>query len=164
MMTSTPSFSQVGENLEQWLIEEEDNWMYEKLNEPAFLSLKVILKSSSRVLRVLLDGRHDRVFLDSSMTLTETQRNAISLLPPLDKRKLRANLLIPLFQLQLAASIPANLGDKIGKITLQRFIYFDGLSKDRFFESLLGIIRGIETIQVSLDTLPAILNDGESLK
>jgi hypothetical protein len=108
------------------------------------LNLQITSKQPFRGIHAIVDGIHDRILFIAKLNLAEEQKKAFSLQPPLDKRRLGSSLLMLLYQLGIAASTSHNIEDKIEHITLQKFIYFDGLSKDRFFDSVFTMVMGIE--------------------
>jgi hypothetical protein len=157
--------NEVSKKLQEWLIEEEDYWGHNKINDPAVLfNLQITSKQPFRSIHAIVDGIHDRILFVAMLNLTEEQKKAFSLQPPLDKRRLGSSLLMLLYQLGIAASTSYNIEDKIEHITLQKFIYFDGLSKDRFFDSVFTMVMGIESVHSFFNTLPPVSNDSESLK
>jgi hypothetical protein len=163
-MSRQPTNDQVVFLIERWLVEESDNWKYDKIEDPSSYMNMRIQSANARNIHVQMDGIHNRLFFIAKMSPTEGQSKAYSLQPRLDKRRLSSNLLILLFQLGIAASISNSLENKIEDIVLQKLIYFDALTKDRFFDSLYSILRGIETIQSVFNTLADIPDDNQSLK
>jgi len=152
----------VSKKLQQWLLEEGDNWKFTIVTDQTlFLSLQ-LRSTNGRNIHVQLDDIHDRIFIVAKMSPTEAQKRAFLLLASVEKKRFGPNLLILLFQLGLAAA--KNPAEAIEDITLQEFLYFDGLTKDRFFNSLYSIWRGLETIQEFYDALPDVPSDNESLK
>lgn len=150
--------------LERWLVEESDNWKYSKMDDvTVYMNIRV-QSTNGRNLHVQMDGIHDRIFFVAKMSPSEEQNKAYSLQPRLDKRRLGSNLLILLFQLGIAASLSNNPENKIENIVLQKLLYFDGLTKDKFFDSLYSVLSGIETIQSVFNTLADIPDDSQSLK
>lgn len=43
---------------------------------------------------------------------------------------------------------------------MEKLIYFDGLTKDKFFDSLFTMLLGIDTLQQYFNRLSLISNDG----
>ncbi len=163
MKEPVPTVAQVAQKLKQWLIEEKGEWQFNKKADPTvFLNLELI--SGSRSVNAILESERDSVLLMTKLMLENEQIMAYSLQPQLEKRKFSANLLILLYQMGIAAGLPRDPGEKIETISLQRVIFFDGLSKDKFFDTLFTMIMGIEVIRESFRTLPPVSNDSESLK
>ena len=55
----------------------------------------------------------------------------------------------------LAYIVPSNPKDKMENVELQKVIYFDGLTKDKLFDSLSTVLRCIETISEVFNKLSA---------
>ena len=69
-------------------------------------------------------------------------------------------LLMALYQLGLLARHSNSSKDKIEKFIMEKLIYFDGLTKDKFFDSLFTMLLGIDTLQQYFNRLSLISNDG----
>ena len=143
--------SQVSQRIKQWLIEENDNWKFNVVNNPdLYLNLQAI--ANDRSIHITLDGVHDRIVLVTSMSFTKEQKDAFSIKPLAEKNLFVSDLLIALHQIDLLAHIPRSSNAKTEYI-LQKIIYFDSLSKDKLFNSLYTILRGMDTIQQFINKL-----------
>ncbi len=154
--------SQVSQRIKQWLTEENDNWRFNVIDNPdLYLNLQAI--ANDRSIHITLDGIHDRIVLVTSMSFTKEQKNAFSLKPLAEKNLFISDLLIALHQLDLLAHVPKSSNAKTEYI-LQKTIYFDSLSKDRLFNSLYTVLRGMDTIQQFINKLHFASYSDESLK
>ncbi len=143
-------------------MEEDDNWSFKVLDNPdLYLNLQAV--ANNRSIHITLDGIHDRIVLITSMNFTEEQKNAFSTRPLAERKQFVSDLLIALHQLDLLAHIPKSSESKT-EFILQKIVYFDGLSKDRLFNSLHTILRGMDTIQQFINNLYFVSHDDDSLK
>ncbi len=154
--------SKVSQRIKQWLVEENDNWKFNVVENPSlYLNLQAI--ANDRSIHITLDGIHDRIVLVTSMSFTKEQKNTFSLKPLAERNQFISDLLIALHQLDLLAHVPKSSHAKTEYI-LQKTIYFDSLSKDKLFNSLYTILRGMDTIQQFINKLHFASYNDESLK
>jgi hypothetical protein len=119
--------SQISNLLQQRIFEESDIWKFEKIVQPELLLNLRVKSSSGRNIHVRLDDIHDRIYLIARMRPTELQQKAFGLVPAQEKKRFLANLMVSLYSLGIEAAKEETL-----QVNLQKFVYFDGLTKDKF--------------------------------
>jgi hypothetical protein len=157
--TSELTAAQIATYLQEWILEESDVWNFKKIVQPHLLLNLEVKTSSGRFIHVQMDDIHERIYLIAKMGPSDIQQKAFGLIPPLEKKRFIANLMVSLYNLGIEAAKEQKL-----QINLQKFIYFDELTKDKFFECLFTIWRGIETIQALYDSLPDIPVNNHTLQ
>ena len=146
MSNDNSTNNQIAEKIQQWIIEEDDIWKFQKISQDEIF-LNIQLQSlNERNIHVLMDAIHDRVLLTATMNPTEQQRKALSLQLVKEKKRFRANLLLMLYQKGINASVSGKQEDKIEEIRMENVVYFNGLTKCRLFDLVFLILRGIESI------------------
>lgn len=153
---------EVSQRIKQWLIEENDIWRFDEIEDPTVF-MNIVANSNNRNINIILDNTHDKVTLITSMNFSKKQKNSLSLLPPKEKNRFIPDLLMGLYQLGLLARHSNSSKDKIEKFIIEKLIYFDGLTKDRFFNSLFTVLLGIDTLQQYFNRLSVISTDDKSL-
>jgi hypothetical protein len=145
--------------IKRWLIEESDIWRFDEIEDPTVV-MNLVAKSNNRNVNIIVDDLHDKVTLITSMNFSKQQKNSLSLLPSKEKNRFIPDLLMALYKLGLLARHSNSSKDKIEKFIMEKLIYFDGLTKDKFFESLFTMLLGIDTLQQYFNRLSLISNDG----
>lgn len=153
----------IAKKIEEWILEEDDIWNYERINQQEiFFNIK-LQSLNDRNIHIIMDDTHDRVLLTATINPTKEQRKALSVQPMDEKKWFCANLLLILYQMGINASL-SDEEDKIKEIRMESLVYFDGLTKDRLFSQVFLILRGIESTQEYFNTLSTIPDDIDSLR
>ena len=119
--SSSSASSQVSQRIKQWLIEENDNWKFNVMDNPdMYLNLRAI--ANNWRIHITLDGIHDRIVLVTSMSFTKEQKMLFLLKPLAEKNQFVSDLLIALHQLDLLSHIPRSSQAKTEFILQKSYI------------------------------------------
>ena len=156
------SQQEISLRIKRWLIEESDIWRFDEIKDSTVI-MNLVAKSNNRNINIIVDDLHDKVTLITSMNFSKQQKNSLSLLPSKEKNRFIPDLLMALYHLGLLARHSNSSKDKIEKFIMEKLIYFDGLTKDKFFDSLFSMLLGIDTLQQYFNRLSLISTDGKTL-
>ena len=155
------SQQEISLRIKRWLIEESDIWRFDEIEDSTVI-MNIVAKSNNRNVNIIVDNLHDKITLITSMNFSKQQKNSLSLLPSKEKNRFIPDLLMALYQLGLLARHSNSSKDKIEKFIMEKLIYFDGLTKDKFFDSLFTMLLGIDTLQQYFNRLSLISTDGKT--
>ncbi len=99
---------------------------------------------------VIQKNKIDRIDLGTDINLISQGQNIMSSIEEKNRSSLIFNLQAELLHMHLICAFRPSF-DKADKIEIRTYIYFDGLTKDKFFDKILEIMRAYALVSTRVD-------------
>lgn len=133
--------------LERWLKEENYSFITKETDNVDYFA---IVDTIPKFYIVIQKNRIDRIDLGADVSLISRGQSIISSMAPKKQKTLILNLQAELLQMHLICALRPNF-EKVEKIEIRTNMYFDGLTKDRFFGKILEIQRAYALVSTRMD-------------
>lgn len=137
--------SSVVEKIKQWLTDEE---LAFTPKDNAYSDFYIEVKIGSSMITVILSkNRPDTILICTRSFFSQLDQRAFATLNKTDKQTFIQALRFSLLEQKVGFVINPTI-DKIEDIYMEKKIYFDGLTKDRFFETVGSLVFAIELVSL----------------
>jgi hypothetical protein len=138
----TETKDQIKTKVLQWLNEEDRSPT--ELDDPSTeLNIAVPIQENGSISVIFRREKKDSVYLVARISFSPLDKQAFSKLPPDRKKSFTDELNHLLLLVNVEYSLLPN-AEIMESVNLSKAIYFDALTKDRFFDTILLIRRSIE--------------------
>jgi hypothetical protein len=138
-------FEEYSNKIRQWLKEEGSTNPTEHSDEDTKLALDIKFNNNTMTIG-FLKTKMDSIAIATKLPVDEGEQKMIKHLK--NKEDIVLDLKRFLYNLHISPEFTRDeQGDTITEIFLQKVIYFDGLTKDKFFEGIFDISNSVEYIR-----------------
>jgi hypothetical protein len=143
---------QIQEKIIQWL--ENERLMYDVLHMDEFtFSMVIHPNEGQNVNLVLSQDQPEKVMLGSRSNITESEKVVFNSLPDIEKKSFLTSLQLSLIQINLLFEIKPDPPLEVDYIEMKKPIYLDGLTRDKFFDCIFTVMRGLTIVRLNYDSL-----------
>lgn len=143
---------QIIQKIQSWLIEE--GWNYKGVPDPNALFNIVVYPNEFQNVNVAVLRTHpQKILIKTSISFNEDDSKAFLILTEHEKKEFQMNLEILLIQVNLIYNILPDPPRRIDSVEMTRQIYFDGLTRDKFIDSIIAILRGLQIVKLNYNSL-----------
>jgi hypothetical protein len=143
---------QTRQKIMKWLQDEKWRYNIEKDDDSIF-NLVVHPNESDNVKVIITDVQAQKIAIITRISFREMDITAYVRLSESAKREFLMSLEILLIQINIIYRVFPNPPHEIHGMELQRNIYFDGLTTDKFFDSIVALLRGLRIFRMSYHSL-----------
>jgi len=144
---------QIIQRIQTW-INEEQGWKFEvSQNNEAFVNL-VVHPNEFQNMNVIFDRTQPhKVIIRTTSNFDEDDKRSYFVLNEDEKKEFLLDIEILLIQINLIYTVLPEPPKKIDSIELTRQIYFDAITRDKFFDAILAILRGVQVVSLNYNSL-----------
>lgn len=147
-MSKTDGKKEVIDKIRRWISEEGLN---SASIDNAYADFHVDIGINSFKVNVIINkNKIDSLIIYTKSDFSTLDQKAYSGLSKDDKRSFTLDLKFSLSQLNIAYAIQPD-ENNIKSIYMQKVIYFDGLTKDKFFDTIFYIVSGINVVSLTYE-------------
>jgi hypothetical protein len=148
-----PEIEQIIQKVQTW-INEEQGWKFEVSQNNNALVNMVVHPNDFQNVNVLFDRvQPHKLIIKTTADFDEDDKRSYFILTEDEKKEFLLDIEILLIQINVIYIISPEPPRKIDSIELTKQIYFDALTRDKFFDGILAILRGLQVVRLNYNSL-----------
>ncbi len=137
---------EVIEKIQKWL--DEESIKFSKVEEP-YSDFRLDIKNPNQTI-VLPKNKPDSIeFLTTADLEKEDQKTYVALKNKEEKLRIIWELKRSLLEINVGYKIEKDL-ENLESVTINKIVYFDGLTKDKFMDASFALVRGFSLVELML--------------